>query len=219
MQSSGASLLALLVGQIPRSVVIVDLWTSYLAPRLVSPETTVIKAVISDIPLSAHLESYRPTMKILNLRHPIDVVASLEDKVYRDEGGTLKEKLLILEQTFIAREQFDLTIFYEDLISHPGTVLRQLRDAGISLPRRAEKFHRNPASIVSTACEASHWCRLHYNNGWGLGNAHLHTGDNLVSIHDLQTPPRRDDPGIRALALEACPSLLGHYVERAAELK
>jgi hypothetical protein len=211
MQSSGASLLTFLVGQIPRSIVIADLWISYLAPHLMSEEVIVLKATISDIPLEVHLDSYQPTMKILHLRHPADITASLEAKFYRDEGGSLETKLQTLDRTFHARDQFDLTVFYEDLISNPKEVLRQLRDAGIGLPPEAEKFHRKPTSIVSDARTSSEWCNLHYNNGWGLGNAHLDQCGDLISLSKLPAYPCRDDARIWSLVRENCPALLTHY--------
>ncbi len=46
MQSSGASLFALLLGQIPESVVVVDLWAPCVAPPLRFDVDVVVKATI-----------------------------------------------------------------------------------------------------------------------------------------------------------------------------
>jgi len=205
MQSSGASLAALLAGQTPGSLAVVDLWWEHVAPSLPSDVPTVVKATIGGLPLIQHLHSYAPTLTVLILRHPVDVVASLTSKTYRDEGIRLERKLASLEQAFLTRNSFDLVITYEQLTADASLVASTLRSAGLELSADAHRFPRGADEIVSVTRRGSPWCNAHFNHGWGLGNANLDALDPLVPVPQTRTLEAFN------LVSRHCPQLLASY--------
>lgn len=206
MQSSGASLFALLVGQIPRSLVVVDLWNPEIAPALDQPGSTAVKTTAGVIPVELHRRAFRPTLTILYLRHPVDVAVSLSTKSYRDYGGSLGEKLSGFDRTFESRSAFDFVLYHERLITEDQAVLSKLRKVGVPVPMDAYAFPRSASEIVRHACAVSPWCRANYRTRWGLGNLHLGSLDQLAQL----APPRTDEAW--RLAQRHSPCLLEHYV-------
>lgn len=209
MQSSGASVFAIFLGQIPGSVAVVDLWNPYVAPALRLPADLIIKATIGAVNIDAHLTSLRPTTTILWLRHPADIVASLTRKSYRDYGGTIESKLQQYEKVWEVRERFDLILHYEQLVRSPSTVSHILRDVGLAVPLSAARFERTAGEIVGHARSSSDWCHRHWRDGWGLGRART---------QGLDEPPQVLGPGrdeAWRIVRQYCPGVLNYYEEGA----
>lgn len=112
---------------------------------------------------------------------------SLNTKSYRDYGGTLEFKLAELDRLYSSRDRFTTCILYEDLIYDAGAVVTAACDIGLPLPSDAPAFLRSSADIVEYANATSEWCRAHYKQGWGLGNARI---DRLNALSDPITPSR-----------------------------
>ncbi len=213
MQSSGASLFALLLGQIPESVVVVDLWAPHVAPPIRLDVDVVVKATIVALDFDEHLRSFEPSTTILFLRHPADIVASLHTKSYRDYAGTIEKKLRKYDETFQARSGFDLVVHYEDLVADPLATVSRLQDAGLPVPAGDPLFGRTAGEIVAWARATSTWCDRYYGQRWGLGRAHT---DRLDHLEPAPSDGAADDQA-RALAAAHCPSVLAHYEGRAAD--
>jgi len=208
MQSSGASLFACLLGQVPESVVIVDLYSQAVAPSLSLTYPIIVKTTISTAAtFNDHVASFQPTFKILFLRSPVDVFLSLNPKRYRNDGGMINRKLRVQEGLFARRhELFDLVIYYEDLISNPTRVLETLRARGFDLPSATLEFQRTPRAIFEFNITHCSWCREHYLSKWGFGNVHLWRWGMFDHV-SYPHPSRR----IASLVRSACPLLVDHY--------
>lgn len=205
MQSSGASLFAFFLAQIPSSIAIVDLWNQAIAPALRSRLPIIVKAVVTEIPLARHLSSFRPTNTILFIRDPVAIATSLASKHYRDEGGTIDFKLATLDDLFAERKRtFDLTVSYESLLVRAPTLIARLRAIGIHLPPQADRYIRPPEEILHHNCERVAWCRRHYGHAWGFGG--LRPGAE-------QHPPslRAQSDVARGLAERHAPALVAYY--------
>jgi hypothetical protein len=207
MQSSGASLCALLLGQIPRSIAVIDLWIPYVAPQLELEADIVIKATIGEVDYGKHLESFGPTRRILFVRHPIDIIDSLATKSYRDYGGKIEYKLSEFERMFEHRMTFDTVIYYEELVGGLGDLIARLGELDLELPESASCFFRTPEAIVTAAREQSDWCDRYFRERWGLGNIHASQLGMLRPMHSARTWESA------RLAERYCPTVLSHYEE------
>ncbi len=205
MQSSGASLFAVFAGQAPETLTVVDLWNPEVAPALCTSATVVLKATVGNVPLDAHLRSFRPSKTVLFVRHPVDVAASIATKSYANLGGTIAAKLRAMDRAFTRSADFDLTVFYEDFAARPTAAAEALREIGLELPAGAERFPRSPAAIVDHAVVNSEWCAQHYRNKWGLGNVHADELDQLTPIRVTRTA------SAWTLARKHAPEMLAHY--------
>jgi hypothetical protein len=151
MQSSGASLATYLLGQVPSSVVLVDLYSYELMPEIDvdSAEHVIAKAVITTThSLDAHVHSFAPNRTILLLRDPVQNYVSLRRKEYANDDGELDAKFRILESVFSERSRFDLVLRYEDLVQNPADVIRELNAIGFPGGMEMYDFSRSRAEIV-----------------------------------------------------------------------
>lgn len=205
MQSSGASLFTLLLGQIPDSLVVVDLWALSIAPALRYGRPVILKATIGSVPLEAHLASFEPDHTVLFIRHPVDQIASLETKSYRDYAGSIEAKLEKMDCLYAARDRFDTVTSYEELTGHPRQLIASLRSVGIDVPSGAERFERSPETIIAHAKDNSPWCREEWRRSWGTGRA------DIERLHPLRPATVERTERAWALARTHCPRLLAHY--------
>lgn len=208
MQSSGASLFCGLLGQIPQSVAIIDLWAGQVAPQLVlAAPVVVLKATVTtDVTLFEHVARFQPTTSILFLRHPAAVVQSLLAKEYARVGGSISDKLAALEHYYSnLRDWFDLVVRYEDCGRSIVGVIECLQSRGILLPNTAARFDRSLHAIVQHNQLVSDWCRVNYGRKWGIGNIHL---DKWGTFNNISRPLSK-----RALDLAAtcCPTVMSQY--------
>ena len=149
MQSSGASALAALLGQRPRSAAFIDIWAMYAAPALTGPDSAVAKVVVTTaFPLSLHQDRFRPDKTILVLRHPDANFRSLSTKPYRNHCGFIEEKFAILEETHKNKSSYDLIVYYEDLAFNPVGILNTFSDLGWPCDAGYLDFPRSRSEIV-----------------------------------------------------------------------
>jgi hypothetical protein len=172
MQSSGATLVALLLAQSADAVALLDVFcgepvplgSDFPADRAAIAKVTITTAYDFD----AQRARFAPDRAVLVLRHPCHAYVSLARKGYATMGGTLDEKLSRFEQTFRDRDAFDAVVFYEDLVFRPAVALEQL-----GLGDAALGFPRSPAEIVADARTVPA-LEARYQTAWGRGNADGH---------------------------------------------
>jgi hypothetical protein len=175
MQSSGASLITTFIGQLPRSVAVVDLWNSELMPPLqdLDADHVIGKAVVTTrYTFEEHARSFRPDRTLLVLRDPAQNYVSLSRKAYGAENGTVAQKLARLEEAFRQRDRFDAVMIYEDFVLRPDAAVAALRALDIPVTMEYLSFSRDPAEMRDFACSASPWCAENYLKKWEFGNVH-----------------------------------------------
>ena len=211
MQSSGASLFTYYLAQMPDSLAVLDVWAQYVTPPLATNSSVITKVTVSaDVDLGDHLASFRPTHTVLFVRDPVTNYPSLDGKPYRDIGGTLEEKLTILDQVYRRRESlFDATVYLEEFLSDPSAVGRQLEGLGLTLPGDALEFPRSVDSVRRFAIEQSAWCREFHGLKWDCGNIHADRLTRLDPV-DQEPPP----PEIVDRIAARCPAVLGVYRDK-----
>jgi hypothetical protein len=205
MQSSGASLLALLAAQGPDTLAVIDLWNPELAPDLAHDGPIVLKTTTGPVPLAAHVKSFRPTAMVLMLRHPVDQISVLTDESFRDYASPLEDKLEAFDNVFADAERFDAVVSYEQFTRNPTSVAATMRSIRLPLPADANRFPRSLDDVVVYAREHSPWCDEHWRTKWGTGRV------DPVSLPLLSAPPVSQAHDARHLAREHCPALLAHY--------
>lgn len=207
MQSSGASLATYLLGQVPESVVLVDLYSYEVMPAIEAPGARHVigKAVITTTHrLEDHLRSFAPDRSILLLRDPVQNYVSLSRKEYANDDGSLEEKFQRLEAIFQRRDDFDLVLKYEDVVSAPDRVVAGLREIGFPATAGMYAFPRSREEIVDYNLKHCGWCRERYGRGWSFGNIR---GDGMKQTLVYKMAPRSVHDTVRGL----CPELYRYY--------
>lgn len=206
MPSSGASLFASFLAQMPDSIGIVDLWS--VAPRMCNTLPVIVKATINcEITFEDHCRRFEPNLRILFLRDPRDNYRSLDAKHYKNIRGGILEKLQVLDRAFgRSRELFDLVVTYEDFIRDPSGLAEILEANGLELPPNAAQFPRGPQQIARFAVDHSAWCRLNYLKQFGFGNLHFMDWGTLKRL-SYPAPPEETIAAIRS----ACPLVEAYY--------
>jgi len=211
MQSSGASLVSFFLAQKQNTIAIIDLWNHCEAPYLedAHDKDIVLKCVVTTaVPLETHLLNFKPDKKILVLRHPCFNYASLKNKDYGNQCGSVEEKFKILDSIFDQRDQFDLVIMYEDFIFSPNKVLKQIQEIGCDPNLDNFNFNRSKEEILNFNLQHSEWCKNFYKRRWNFGNIDFQKNTyelfkvfKYISLKDILT--------VRSL----CPSLCDYYKE------
>lgn len=212
MQSSGASLFSYFLSQNPDTLGIIDLNNHRLAPDLPDEFDIVLKAVVSTRwSLQDHIDSFHPDKTILFIRNPCHNYYSLMDKAYANKSGLLDEKFKLLDHYFEAREQFDLTLFYEDFILDYSGTIEKLNTIGCKYTEEHYRFSRTPQEIADFNINNSNWCRDNPAaegpaGGWGMGNIH----SSAIKL-ELCTKPITSE--IISRVRTDCPVLYAYYQE------
>ena len=213
MQSSGASLFAYFLSQRQETLGIVDLNNHRLAPPLPDELDIVLKTVVTTRwRLQEHIDSFQPDRTILFIRNPCSNYYSLVDKVYANKSGTVDEKLKILESHFKLRDQFDLTIFYEDFITDYNGTIEKLNSIGWDSKPEHYNFPRSSRDITSFNIENSTWCKENPaaegpKGGWGMGN--IRSSSIKLALSDKPCTSAMMDK-VKTL----CPAIYDYYLER-----
>jgi len=205
MQSSGASLLALLAAQASETLAVIDLWNPEVAPEISHAGPIVLKATTGPVSLTAHIARFRPTALVLMLRHPFDQISVLGNESFRDYALPIEAKLRTFDRVFAHADDFDAVVSYEQLIAGPSSVAAALRNTGLPLPADAHLFPRSVQEVVAYAREHSSWCEKHWRTRWGTGRL------DPTNLATLRVPPVRQTSEAMSLAREHCPALLMHY--------
>lgn len=164
MQSSGASFVTFGLAQRPDTVAVIDLFCEERVPTELVAETAgadlVLKCTITAaIPLAEQNVRFRPNRLVLVTRNIDDVRASLNDKPWRDEAGTLDAKCDVYRDLLLRHlDWFDEVIAYE------------------RFARVAPAITRSPGDILRFNAERSAWCREQYGKKWGFGALRLPGG-------------------------------------------
>lgn len=203
LQSSGASLFTFFLGQMPSSLVVVDTWIHALTPPLndVHGETDhiIAKAVVTTkFSVEDHIQSFRPDVTILVVRHPAHNYVSLTRKSYGPLLGTVDEKLRILEHVYQNRSLFDCVVSYESFVSAPEPTFSQLQAVGVPIQSEFYTLPRSHQSIVDFNRKVSPWCNANLGRKWGLGNIR---NDRISAAHAFKRVP----DAVRDHTTQLCP--------------
>lgn len=180
MQNSGASLYAYWLAQEPNTVAVLDLYFDQIAPAI-DYENVILKCVVNkDIPLENHLDSFQPDRLILFVRNTVENYLRLYEKRYGDWGGTVDEKMAVLNH-YIGFMNFDEVVKYEDFLAKKLGHFEYY------------KFPRSLCEVVDFNKQNSEWCNVNYRKNWGTGNIHanrldiLNCYDNFPNLSKLYT--------------------------------
>jgi hypothetical protein len=208
MQSSGSSVFSYFIAQVPHSLAITDLWIRQPVPALDVDMPVSLKTCICDARCFLQdVRDFKPTLKILYVRHPVDIYRSLRKKWYYNDGGSFESKMAAFEELFIRRnELFDMTVHYEDFARDPWRVGNQLRQRGVALPDNALKFPRTLDAIRDFAMEHDEWCRENFGTRWTHANIHI---DKLDVLRPISYGPMDADSSGKMR--ELCPTVMKHY--------
>jgi len=164
LQSSGASLFSYWLSQQENCIGVIDLYFNQVSP-FIDHDNVVLKCCITkDIPLEFHVESFKPDQIILFIRNPITNHLSLSEKSYSNSGGSIEDKLSLLE-TYFSQKKFDTVIKYEDFIS-------KRLPSHVGCPSYFQ-FKKTIENVKEYNFLKSDWCRTKYKKGWGIGNIHI----------------------------------------------
>lgn len=203
LQNSGATLVALFVGQHAGSVVIPDLWTMYRAPRHAFWHDACVKATITtSFPLESHLDAYTPDRTILVLRRPVDNYLRLRSKPFANHDGLLHEKFLYADRIFQERARFDHVVFFEEFGTKHGDLSAGLIEAGWALPNNAASFPRSALEMEQFILDREP--ELYQHLQWGVGQARVQHLDQLQL-------KREEDVGAAKFCEQYCPALHEFY--------
>jgi hypothetical protein len=152
MQSSGASLVALLLAQRPDAVGLLDVYCGEWVPcaSVCPPQPVVAKATVSTaVGFAEQRARLAPDATLLVLRHPVHTYVSLLRKEYAGMGGDPDDKLRILEREFANRDDFDIVVRYEDVVLRPEIALADLQHVDATMTMAAFGLPRSASDVVS----------------------------------------------------------------------
>ncbi len=202
LQSSGATLVALLLSQDPSTVGVLDLFCGERMPSveyLPQDRSLVLKMTFSTFwGLEEQIDRFQATRTVLVLRHPAHNYVSLDSKYYRDYGGMLEDKFAVLERVFEQRERFDSIIHYEDVVMRPSAVMSQLRQIQPGIDKSALQLARTRSSLIEDACRYA-WLKATLRGAWEVGNVHESPGLDPLSV--FKDVP----PDITEVVAKLCP--------------
>ena len=205
MQSSGASMLALMLAQKPNSLGFIDIWNMFAAPEFETERDCVAKVVVTTaFGLEMHRKRFRPDITLLALRHPGDTYESLVGKDYANDGGLINEKFALLDQVVRKGSGFDDILYYEDFVFSPKNTIAVANGVGWKIGPETLLFSRTPEVIKQSNMDA---CPdLHNQLKYGAGNI---GGHNVIRDRVRFAAPW----GKTSHLPELCPALLDHYAQ------
>jgi tetratricopeptide (TPR) repeat protein len=171
LQNCGATLLAMLAGQRPDSLVVPDLWTMYAAPRADDvPGDVCLKATVTtSFPLARHVERFRPDHVFVVTRRPEDNLVSLQRKPYANHDGTIAEKFEVVDSVVADLPAAATHVLFEDVMQDPAALCGALADLGWTLPPDALELGRTALDMERTLWEQAPG--LYAEVQWGVGEA------------------------------------------------
>jgi len=171
MQSSGASLFTYWLAQQRDCLGVIDLYYNQLAPPI-EHDNVVVKCVASkEFTIEDHMASFKPDRVILFVRNPVENYLSLSEKTYAKYGGSIEEKLSIVDSC-LAHSKYDVLVRYEDFI------LRRVPE-GVGQSSYFD-FSRTLDEVKQYNFSHSDWCKDNYKKKWGIGNIHASQNSLLV---------------------------------------
>jgi hypothetical protein len=171
MQSSGASLFSYWLAQKNNCLSVIDLYYNQIAPQL-DHDNVVVKCVVTkEFSLEDHIASFKPDNLVFFIRNPIENYLSLSEKIYASFGGSIEEKLAILDSRLL-QGKYDFLVRYEDFI------LERV-PSGLGCASYFD-FKRTLDEVKDYNFFHSSWCKNNYKKKWGVGN--IHASQNSLSI-------------------------------------
>lgn len=174
MQSSGATLVALLLAQRADSIALLDVYCGRLVPRADAfprERPAIAKVTISSECTDEEQRArFEPDHSVLVLRHPYHTYVSLLRKGYASMGGGADDKLTRFEEAFRDRGSFAAVVHYEDLVFRSALAIDGLRTVDPTLTATALAFARTPVEIVAAARSVPA-LDAEYRESWAKGNA------------------------------------------------
>lgn len=130
MESSGASTFCYFLGQRPGSVAIIDVWSRNVTPPIETAHPVVAKATVTMIlTIADHTVSFAPDRRILFIRDPVAVWASLSGYPYAHGFGRIEDKIRRFERVF-NEAGWDAVLRYEDFVARDPEVIRTVDALG-----------------------------------------------------------------------------------------
>jgi len=207
IQASGASLFAAWLAQRPGCLALVDVPLTHVTPRLDSDRPALAKAVITTAyTLEAHAARFEADARILVVRDPRAIHASLARRPYRDDNGLMEEKLAALDAAFAEGcRVYDLVVAYEDVLADRRAVAGAVRALGWPVEESWDAFARRPEAMLADLRAATPGLFARFPLGFG---------DWRPGGFDDPRPVPADGADGSLAAL--CPTLTEYYRARAA---
>ena len=176
LQSSGATLFAYCLSQNANILPVLDVHVLFPIDRFIDvPQSMdiVAKCTVSTyIPFNVQKTLYKPDITILFNRDSQEVRDSLRLKYYRDEGGSPDAKISIAEK--MNPSDYDYVLSYDSFLRDTHGTIDKLSPLLEWL--KIDDFYgqKRTLSDMADCCNKySSWCRTHWNDGFGFGNARL----------------------------------------------
>lgn len=215
LQSSGASLFTYFLGQLQNSFALIDVSARRKAPvasffqNYEQKNTKIItKCTITAIPYQNIVDLYKPDLRILFIKNPFQNFMSLKQKRYRRTGGTLFNKIRLLESYFNQSEQlFDCVIKYEDFLNNRELVISQLNKIGLDVNKEMYNFNKDVMEVSSEGLK-NKWKLNRIDVRVGYGNIHLDSLNkpilNYNKVYEVDSHSAR-------IVKRYCPQLVKYY--------
>lgn len=169
MQSSGASLFAYCMAQSPECLAVIDLHVLHESPRFDFSGDIVMKCGINThVPFMAQCMLFKPDVRLLFTRDLKEVRHSLSSKYYRDQAGTMDEKLALAAR--IDPADYDVVIDYRDFIHDRKGTIEKLGDLA------GDDFYgckRSQMDMLAFNNLHSEWLKENLDKKYGFGNMRL----------------------------------------------
>jgi hypothetical protein len=212
MQSSGASLVALLLAQHPDAVALLDVYCGERVPcaPVCPPLPVVVKATISTaVGFAEQRARLAPDSAVLVVRHPVHTYVSLMRKEYAGMGGDPDDKLRILERDFANRDVFDVIVRYEDVVLRPEVALADLRRVEPAITMSAFGLPRTARDVVGATRAVPAFGET-FGKTWDRGNVDARAIDRARAFKHVTTEARRH---VERLCPTVCASCDRYYDE------
>ncbi|MEQ8964953.1 MAG: hypothetical protein RID91_03940 [Azospirillaceae bacterium] len=210
MQASGASAVTAWLAQRPDCLALVDVPLTHVTPRIASDRPAIAKAVITTAySLAEHAARFEADARILVVRDPRAIHASLSRRPYRDDNGLMEEKLAALDAAFAeGRRAYDLVVAFEDVLADRAVAAEAVRAIGWPVEDGHDDFPRGPEAMLADlrATAPDLFARFPLGFGdWRPGG-----------FDETRSTPSRLPEAEAARLAELCPTLTDHYRARAA---
>jgi hypothetical protein len=193
LQTAGCTLFSLLLAQLPKTLLIPDLWISdyvkaperHLFKDLTGIDVVIVKIVINGadpLPrLAEHRALLRPDYTILFHRDPWVQFGRMSNHSYGYECGKPRAKIAALEMLYAHRAQlFDATESYEGLCTEPDAVAKRM--ASLRLGNGSFDFIRTPFRRQVNEVVRDARARVVKTRSFKFGSGNVH---NAVRAYDF----------------------------------
>lgn len=208
LQSSGATLLTLLLAQRPQTAAVLDAFNHKRIPQHATfPDECVIKATIPIHDAKEYLDYLKvivqPSTTYLILRNPWCNYVSLKTKVY---GDHIRRKFRQFNDLWRDRDADTKTLIYEKILIDESGFRNDL--GTWTLPANAFDLTRTLNEIIAHTQSCSGWPGNQYQCSWGTGNVHIHEGSVQVNSQLFRKKISMEE---YKLVQDIAPDICEHY--------